>query len=308
MILPGVLAGCSPLLGIEDPKPAGDAGTPDSPVDGAPIDGALIDAPAGDFLQISLGDFKLAKQQVVRFRVQRMLAGGGMADVTDDASYSADSSAVALGAKGTVSGVETGNATITVTLAGAASATVRATVSTFTCHPVINEFTTGTALGGGDDELIEIYNPCANAITVTDWTLNYRSANAIGATDTHLLVTLDGQLLPGALRVYGGSAYTGQAVARWMTGNGMQQNNGAIGLRSGPVDTGPIVDAVGYGTVTPGNPFLETKAMAGMANGMSASRLPYDGKDDDATDAVDGDNSIDFRVVATPTPGALNAP
>jgi hypothetical protein len=41
---------------------------------------------------------------------------------------------------------------------------------------------------------------------------------------------------------------------------------------------------------------------------MSGSRVPFDGKDDDPVGSADGDNSADFVVVGTPTPGALNTP
>jgi hypothetical protein len=38
-----------------------------------------------------------------------------------------------------------------------------------------------------------------------------------------------------------------------------------------------------------------------VAPGRSASRLPFDGKNDD-------NGATDFMVIATPTPGTLNAP
>jgi len=304
-----VLAGCSPLLGIEDPRARSDDAGPgdaaiDAAVDGTEID-AMPDAPAADFLKISLGDIRIAQQQSVKFRVQLNRAVGGPQDVTTTATFTSNNAAVALDGKGALHGVQAGTATITASLPGATSATMVVTVSSFVCHPVINEFTTGTALGGGDDELIEIYNPCVGTITVTDWTLNYRAKDAVAGADTHLLVTLDGMLAAGALRVYGGAMYTGPAVAKWAMGDGMQQNSGAIGLRD---ETDAPIDSVAYGDVAPTHPFIETAPMAAMANGMSASRLPYDGKDDDATGAIDGDNASDFKVIATPTPGALNTP
>jgi hypothetical protein len=178
---------------------------------------------------------------------------------------------------------------------------------------VINEFATGTAINP-DDEFVEIYNPCTTTIDVSTWTLNYRAKDAVATLpDNHLLIALGGQMTPGELRVYGGSGYTGAHLDMWPAGFGMAQKDGAIGLRAGPSDTGgsdtgALVDAVAYGAAMPGNPFTESKAMAAMANGMSGSRLPFDGKDDDLTGAADGDNAADFAVVPTQTPGALNTP
>jgi hypothetical protein len=71
--------------------------------------------------------------------------------------------------------------------------------------------------------------------------------------------------------------------------------------------TSPLVDAVAYGTVLAGHPFIETNPTPPMAHGRSASRLPFDGKDDgDATH--DGDGAADFMILQTPTPRAPNAP
>ncbi len=319
IVLGGVLAGCSPILGIEDPVARGDAGGIDTPILDGSVDGAIdsaIDAPpAGDHLAFNLSDFKLAKQQLVRFHVQLVRAAGGSQDVTSTATYSTDQpTLVSFGAKGTVaSSTLSGRATITASFAGATSATVTATVSSVACHLVINEFQTGTATSA-DDEFVEIYNPCTTMFDVSSYTLNYRAANAIATMpDSHLLIELAGQMLPGDLRVYGGSAYTGANVALWPTGFGMAQRDGAVGLRSGPsdtgaADTGPLVDSVAYGGAVAGNPFIETKAMPAMSNGMSGSRLPFDGRDDDTLGLADGDNSADFAVVPAPTPGALNTP
>jgi hypothetical protein len=304
MTLVGVLAGCSPLLGIEDPKPRTDAGDLDAPaIDAAETDAALIDAPAGDFLTLSVGEFKLANQQVVRLRVQRMLTSGGMEDVTGTATYSADNGAVTFGAKGTVQGAQAGSSTITVSLAGSRSAMVRATVSTFTCHPVINEFMTSNVSAA--NEFIEIYNPCTGPIDMTGWTLNYRGGNVVGTMDSNEMVKLTGMMAPGELRVYGGSAFPPPVAGSWIDSNGMGSATGAVGLRN----AGVLVDSVAYGAVADAHPFAESNhPLVGMASGMSGSRLPFDGKDDAPDGPADGDNAANFQVIATPTPGALNVP
>jgi hypothetical protein len=64
---------------------------------------------------------------------------------------------------------------------------------------------------------------------------------------------------------------------------------------------GKLLDSVGYGTAT--NAFVETRPApappATASPGSSGIRLP------DGTDT--NDNGADFRLTATPTPGAPNA-
>jgi len=142
-----------------------------------------------------------------------------------------------------------------------------------------------------------------NAVDITNWTLVYRTAGTVaGMPDTNLMMTLAGQMAPGELRLYAGSTYTGTSDGTWPDTNGiMQQMSGAVALRDGPKDMGVLIDSVAYGMVADANPFIETKATPMMSNGLSASRLPFDGNDTE-------DNSADFMVISTPTPRALNVP
>jgi hypothetical protein len=142
-------------------------------------------------------------------------------------------------------------------------------------------------------------------MSVMGWTLNYRGANAIGATDSTPMVMLTGTMAADEVRLYAGVGYTGTTPApldTWPGSSGVLGiNNGAVGLRSGPKDTGPLVDSIAYGTVTAGHPFVEGHATPVLGAGLSASRLPFDGKDE-------GDATVDFVVGSKMTPGALNAP
>ncbi|HEU4729617.1 MAG TPA: lamin tail domain-containing protein [Kofleriaceae bacterium] len=288
------LLGCSSLLGIENPS-AGDHrdGGVDAP-----------DAPASDHLVFSTGDFQLAQQQSVRVHVVFVHANGTMEDVTQTATYSSDNEAVvAIGGPGIINSVnaQSGTATITATLGNALPASVKATVKTTLCHPVINEFATATS-ASADEEWIEVYNPCTDPIDVAGWTLNYRGANTTGPTDSNGIVTLTGQMAPGEIRLFGSMKYLGPKDGSWPSANGiLGGTSGAIGLRSGATGSGTIVDSVGYGTVAAGNPFLEGTAAPAMSANVSASRSPFDGKDDDS-------GMLDFQITTAPTPRAPNAP
>jgi len=278
------LGGCAMLLGIEDPSAGG--------------------GPVTDRLVFSSTDFKISQLQTVRLHVLHVQFDGTMDDVTADATCTSENDTIAaIGGPGVViGGTQAGTVTIKASLGTAIPAVAKATVTANPCHPVINEVVTGGASGGAD-EWVEVYNPCTNAVDVTSWTLVYRAAGTIsGVPDSNLMVTLTGQMLPGELRLYAGSSYTGTSDGTWPGTSGiMQQMSGAVALRDGPKDLGSLVDSVAYGTVADANPFIETKATMMMSNGVSASRLPFDGNDTN-------DNSADFMIIPTPTPHALNAP
>lgn len=278
--------GCSALLGIDDPSP--------DPGD---------DAPASDRLVFNLADFRMAQLQSVRLHALLMLADGTMQDGTADARYASDNPAVAMvSTPGQIdAGSQSGMATIRATIGVAQPATVKVMVTAKTCHPVINELQTGSAVSSSD-EWIEILNPCITSTDVTGWTLVYRAANTTGTIDSNLMITLTGAMAPGELRLFAGQDFAGTSDDKWLGASGiLQQNNGAIAIRSGPKDVGPIVDAVAYGAVSPANPFIEGNPTPAMSNGRSAQRLPFDGHDDD-------DGAGDFMLLTTTSPRALNAP
>jgi hypothetical protein len=287
----GVLGGCSSLLGIEDPRPAGDAG-PDG-----------LDAMAADHLAFNVTAVQLSQSQILRLHVQAVFSDGTTQDATAMAAFSSSDPAVAsVTEHGVMStGNQAGTATITAQLGDATPATMTVTVTTAPCHPVINELATGSATSAAD-EYVELYNGCTVAIGVDGWTLVYRAANAIAA-DSMTMVTLAGQMASGELRLYAGAGFRGNSDGVWGGGSSgmLQQSNGAVGLRAGPIDIGTLVDSIAYGAVSPGHPFIETNPTMAMMNGRSASRLPFDGNDT-------GNGTADFMIIATQTPRALNAP
>ena len=311
MVVP--LTACSNLLGITDPSAGSDAGS------GSGTD-ASIDAmlpQSGDYLKISIADFKVAIKQRVRFHVTVTHKDTSTDDVTKSADLQLVSSDATIGTVGpltanavTVDGVASGMVTFTAKYKDAAVATVKMTVTTAMCHPVINELMTGTSAGGGSDEFVELYNPCNVSFNVSTWTLNYRAKGSTSLDmDGTLLASLAGTMEVGELRVYGGPNYNGTGAAaailpKWTSGI---STDGAIGLRSGAANSGPLVDSIAYGMVvvspnpTP-NPFIEGTPFVTINNDADAARAAFDGADTD-------DNSKDFKAtVSAGTPGALNVP
>jgi hypothetical protein len=285
-----LLVGCSSLLGIEDPSPRGDGGVPPD-----------VPTTSKDRLAFSLTDVKLAQTQIVRLHVLLVHEDSSMLDVTASAMYLSDNTAIAaIGGPGVIhGGAQAGSATITASLGMANPATMKATVTTATCHPVINELSPGSA-ASATAEWVEIYNPCKDPVDVSTWTLVYRGASTTGS-DTSTLMSLTGSMNSGEIRLYAGSGYTGANDGQWGTGLGLGANDGAVGLRAGPKDTGSLVDSVAYGNVISSHLFMEVSSTLPLPNGKSAARLPFDGNDSN-------NNGADFVIVTAETPHALNVP
>jgi hypothetical protein len=294
------------LLGACSYPPLAQQGGVDGGADamaGMDADQVDTDAAPASRLQFNIADFNVAQRQNVRFRVLRVQQGTSDLDVSEGAAFLSDLPAIATvpRTRRITSGTQAGTATISATFEDAAPASLKVTVTAAACHPVINELATGSAISPAD-EWIELYNPCDGAINVDGWTLVYRGSGTTTGPDSTLLITLAGQMASEELRLYAGSAYVDINDGKWPAASGLlAESNGAVGLRAGPMTTGPLVDSIAYGSVFVPHPFVETTATQALARGRSASRMPFDGKDDN-------NGALDFVIDETPTPHALNAP
>lgn len=171
------------------------------------------------------------------------------------------------------------------------------------CGLVINEILTGV-IGATDYEFVEVYNSCSTPIAVDGFKLAWRSGlnlNPVDATndDGDLYVWPASSTIPGnGYRVIGGQAYTG-AKDGTMPAGLLRNANGSVGLRDA---AGKLIDSVGYGAVSVGNAFIERLYCRDhdivASPGNSIGRKP-NGKDTN-------DNSVDWVVLTTPTPGQAN--
>jgi len=160
---------------------------------------------------------------------------------------------------------------------------------------VINEFETQGS-GGGSDCFVEIFNPTAGAAWFAGWTLVYRAQG--GISETILATGSAGTAIPaGGYFLFTGPAFTGAIPPgvghMTLTSCSMSTTAAGIGLR---LPDGSLSDSVGYGSAT--NGLVETTAVAAPAATKSDSRSP------NGTDT--NNNSTDFAVSTTPTPGAAN--
>ncbi|HEX6607652.1 MAG TPA: lamin tail domain-containing protein, partial [Chloroflexia bacterium] len=176
---------------------------------------------------------------------------------------------------------------------------------------VISQFEVAGATAA--DEFIEIHNISGSPQDLNGHKLVYRSA--AGTTDATTLASWStSTLVPagGYYLVASATGYTG-AVAPDQTYPGttgaLSGASGGIGLRNGALNTGPIVDSVGYGSAT--NVFVETATTSVPAASTSKVRLAGGCQDTD-------NNSADFAVSNPPVPhnsaspvapcGAVNTP
>jgi len=261
----------------------------------------IVGTKVADHVTIGVGDMTLMLQQEALIRAQLVFSDSTTQDITFSGSWTTDNLAILDPAFGDIETKTSGTATVTATdSVSGLSGSITVTVTTVPCHPVINEIQTGSAASAAD-EWVEVFNPCTTPFDVTGWTLDYRAANATGTTDTNQMVTLSGIIDSTDTRLFCGGSVVGPICDGGWASGFMQQNNGGVGLRSGPKDTGALVDAAAYGSVLPGHPFVEGTVGPALANGKVMARLPYDGHDQN-------NNLTDFLVITTPTPNALNFP
>jgi hypothetical protein len=159
------------------------------------------------------------------------------------------------------------------------------------CTPKVNELqATGTK---ASDEFVEIFNPCAGDIDLTGWKLGYRSAGNNNGSASTPIFSFTQTIKAGGYLVLGGAGWTG-AKDGSLTG-GLAGAGGAVGLVT---PAGTVADSVAYQVLTVANNYTEGMPAPNPPAMQSIERLP------NGTDT--NDNSKDFQLSATPTPGVAN--
>lgn len=162
------------------------------------------------------------------------------------------------------------------------------------------------------DEFVEIYNTSSCTAALTNYTLYYSSA--AGSAPFLIWTGVDVDIIDAnGYFIVCGDGYTpanGVHYARWQ--NLMSPPNGILSKNGGGVGlfnpaTNPI-DGVAYATITTTmHPFIHPSKLpdGGAAppapnppTNQSIARFPNGANSDN--------NSVDFKVLATPTPGASN--
>ncbi|HEY0404559.1 MAG TPA: DNA/RNA non-specific endonuclease [Pyrinomonadaceae bacterium] len=161
---------------------------------------------------------------------------------------------------------------------------------------VISQFqVAGDGSPAADDEFVELHNVSGASVDLSGYRVVYRSA--AGTNDVQVttwsastIIPAGGYYLIGHTPAYNGAVAADRAFDASVAFSG---TGGGMAIRNGALNSGAIVDAVGFGTAT--NAFVETTATAAPAANNSASRKTNGCQDTD-------NNASDFETLTPAAP------
>ena len=160
---------------------------------------------------------------------------------------------------------------------------------------VVSQFQ--TAGGTSNDEFIELHNISSNAVDLNGYRVVYRSAG--GTNDVPFVEWTTGTIVaPGGYYLIASTAYTGTVTPN-LTYNpttcscSMGAAGGGIAVRNGAINSGVLIDSVGYGTAT--NAFVETATTPAPPANAGSARINNGCQDSD-------NNASDFNILNPSAP------
>ncbi len=165
---------------------------------------------------------------------------------------------------------------------------------------VISQFQ--VAGGVASDEFIELHNISSNSVDLNGYRVVYRSAG--GTNDNAMVEWTTSTIVPaGAYYLVVSSTYDGSVPGNGQPYNtsmvSMSATGGGIGLRIGALNTGVLIDSVGYGTAT--NSFIESTVTTAPLVNTSQSRASNGCQDTD-------NNANDFSNTNPAVPRNASSP
>jgi hypothetical protein len=147
--------------------------------------------------------------------------------------------------------------------------------------------------GGSEDEWVELRNGGTCPVDLTGWTLRHTSTT--GTSIQTVWTAASASIAGRGYALVAGMTYSGSVtpIGKFNTGV-LAATGGGLGLYDA---NGTLRDSMGYGTGAT-NPFVKGSPAAASPSGESMARTP-DGSNG-------GDDSVDFAIATTPTPGAAN--
>jgi hypothetical protein len=166
-------------------------------------------------------------------------------------------------------------------------------------HVVISEVQISGGAGDlADQDFIELYNPTASEVDLSDMRLVKRTST--GAADTNIVVFVSGDVIaPHSYYLWCNSSLSATLNCDKATSQTLSNHN-SIALRNDPPDTGVIEDAVTFGE--PDNPLVEGTSLSAPDANQSVERkaCPEGAGTGNAEDT--NDNASDFVVRTSPEP------
>lgn len=171
-------------------------------------------------------------------------------------------------------------------------------------HLVISQFQTGgDGPGTFNDEFIELHNIGATSVDLNGYRLVYRSTG--GVNDVAFVNWTTSTVVPaGGYYLIASTSYNGSPTANITYDPNscmcsMGAGGGGLAIRNGALNTGAVIDSVGWGTAT--NIFVEGAVTAAPAANNSQSRLQLGCQDTD-------NNSNDFAATVPSAPRNASSP
>lgn len=162
---------------------------------------------------------------------------------------------------------------------------------------VISQFQAGST-ASADDEFIEIFNLGPNPVDLNGYRVVYRSQNGTNDVGPMATWTTPTVVQPGQYYLIASASYTGSVGPNIVYNTAacacsLSVNQGGLAIRQGEMNTGTIIDAVGWGTTT--NIFFEGTRTTAAGNNNSKERLQNGCQDTD-------NNANDFatRIPSAP--------
>ncbi len=158
---------------------------------------------------------------------------------------------------------------------------------------VISQFQPGTS-ASPNDEFVEIKNISSSPVDLNGFRVIYRSQNGSNDVGPFAVWTTPTILQPGQFYLIASTSYTGSVTPN-LTYNptvcacSMSAANGHLGIRQGDVNTGALIDAVGWGTGATVSLFEGTRTTA-PGSGNSKARKQSGCQDTDS-------NTNDFETL-----------
>lgn len=148
---------------------------------------------------------------------------------------------------------------------------------------VISQFQPGTAVVP-NDEFIELHNIGSAPVDLNGYVVVYRSASGVTDVGPMAQWSTSTIVLPGQYYLIASTSYTGSATPDITYNNAtcscsLSASAGGLAIRMGAVNTGTIIDAVGWGAAS--NIFFEGTRTIAPGSGNSQGRLNQGCQDTD---------------------------